>query len=183
MTNFYTRTGDDGLTSLLGKGRVKKNDMRIEAVGTLDEVDAHLGMTRSLISNSDWAGMLISIQRDLYQMMAEISASPENAERFKAVTPEKVAWLEEQVAALETVTEVPREFIIPGDTTAAAAVDVARTVVRRAERRVAELLHNNVIQNIHVIEYLNRLSSFCFVLELAMIQSVGKEKPTFAKTK
>ncbi|NMC34994.1 MAG: cob(I)yrinic acid a,c-diamide adenosyltransferase [Veillonellaceae bacterium] len=183
MANFYTRTGDDGLTSLLGKGRVKKNDLRIEAVGTLDEVDAFLGMARSTIDNPDWATMLVSIQRDLYQMMAEISASPENAERFKAITHEKVAWLEEQVAALEAVTEVPREFIIPGDTTSAAAVDVARTVVRRAERRVAELLHNGVIQNIHVIEYLNRLSSFCFVLELAMIQSVGKEKPTFAKTK
>lgn len=183
MANFYTRTGDDGLTSLLGKDRVKKNDLRIEAVGTLDEVDAFLGMARSMISNSDWTAMLISIQRDLYQMMAEISASPENAERFKAVTPEKVTWLEEQVATLEAVTEVPREFIIPGDTTAAAVVDVTRTVVRRAERRVAELLHDSVIQNFHIIEYLNRLSSLCFVLELAMIQSVGKEKPTFAKTK
>lgn len=182
MANFYTRTGDDGLTSLLGKGRVKKNDLRIEAVGTLDEVDAFLGLARSKVEDPAWSSMLLQIQRDLYQMMAEVSASPENAGRFMAVTPEKVDWLEEQVAALEAVTEVPREFIIPGDTTAAATVDVARTVVRRAERRVAELLHNGVIENMHVLEYLNRLSSFCFVLELAMIQSVGKEKPTFAKT-
>jgi len=182
MANFYTRTGDDGLTSLLGKGRVKKNDLRIEAVGTLDEVNAFLGMARSQIEKPDWSAMLLQVQRDLYQMMAEISASPENAGHFKTITPEKVTWLEEQVAALEAVTEVPREFIIPGDTTAAAMVDVTRTVVRRAERRVAELLHSGVVQNIHVLEYLNRLSSFCFVLELAMIQSVGKEKPTFAKT-
>lgn len=182
MATFYTRTGDDGMTNLIGRGRVKKNELRIEAIGTLDEANAFLGMARSQCDNAVWVDMLLRIQRDLYQMMAEIAATPDNAGLFKSIDPNQIAWVESQVAMLEASTEVPRQFIIPGNTRSSAVMDVARTVVRRAERRVAELLHSGVLKNTHVIEYLNRLSSFCFVLELAMIQSDGKEALTFAKT-
>ncbi len=182
MSTFYTRTGDDGMTSLLGKGKVKKNELRIEAIGTLDEANAFLGLARSQCENTVWADMLLTIQRDLYQMMAEIAATPDNARLFKSISVERITWVESQVAVLEASTDVPRQFIIPGDSRLSAVIDVARTVVRRAERRVAELLHNGVLKNTHVLEYLNRLSSFCFVLELAIIQSGGKEALTFAKT-
>ncbi len=130
----------------------------------------------------EWVELVISIQRDLYRMMSEVAASPENIDSFESITSENVTWLEDQIASLEAGTEVPRQFIIPGDNPSAAALDVARTVVRRAERRAAEMFHAGLIQNIHILEYLNRLSSFCFLLELATIQSNGKDAPTLAKT-
>ena len=113
--------------------------------------------------------------------MAEISATPENAEKFRGITSSKVSWLEGQVDELTAAIELPSEFILPGDTQSGASLALARTIVRRAERWLARLLHDHEIENGEVLRYLNRLSSLCFILELVEYRMAGKVKPTLAK--
>ena len=187
-STFYTRGGDDGYTGLLGAGRVAKEDLRLEAVGAVDEANAALGVARSLSRSPEGPGLILQVQRDLYGLMGELAATPENAERFRVIDAQRVAWLESQVDAITEVVELPGEFIVPGDTVESAFFDLARTVVRRAERRVADLLHRGDIRNPELLRYLNRLSSLCFVLEIrehAAAQSskaAGSSKITLART-
>jgi ATP:cob(I)alamin adenosyltransferase len=123
--------------------------------------------------------LLVSIQRDLYDLMAEVGATPENAARFRKIDDAQVTWLETKTDQLGDQVVLPREFILPGDTPGGAALSVARTVVRRAERRMARLLHNQQIENPHLLRYLNRLSSLCFVLELWRTSpAVGQPHPS-----
>ncbi len=163
---FYTRGGDDGYTGLLGPGRIAKEDARMEALGAVDEANAALGVVRSLARSVEGTDTLLHIQRDLYGLMAELASPPATAARFRSIDVERVKWLEGQVDALAVLVEVPKEFIIPGDTVEGAFTDMARAVVRRAERRVADLLHRGEISNPELLHYMNRLSSFCFLLEL-----------------
>jgi cob(I)alamin adenosyltransferase len=113
--------------------------------------------------------------------MAELSATPENAEKFRFINAERLTWLEEATDRIGTQVEMPHEFIVPGDSVAGAALAVARTVVRRAERKVAQLVHAGELENIDCLRYLNRLSSLCFVLELLENQAAGKNLPTLAR--
>lgn len=182
MTRFFTATGDDGFTNTLGKGRVRKDDLQTEAVGTVDEANSVLGLARAVCLSSGLKDVLLAVQRDLYKLMAEVSASPENSARFHSIDTSSVDWLESQVERLSSDVETPREFIVPGDSYSAAVFDLARTVVRRAERRVAGLVHDGRVKNADLVRYLNRLSSLCFVMELYEIQSSGKESPTLART-
>lgn len=177
---FYTSKGDDGTTNLLGEGRVAKHHARIEAIGTLDESTAALGLARAQCADSHSSGILIQAQRDLYRLMAEVAATPENAEQFRFIDSARVAWLEEQTDALSKLVEMPKEFILPGDSLAGAALSLARTIIRRAERRVVELFDTGEITNPDLQRYLNRLSSLCFVLELLENQTAG-HKTTLAK--
>jgi cob(I)alamin adenosyltransferase len=183
MAKFYTRTGDDGFTSLLGEGRVPKYHARPETIGVIDEAMATIGLGRANCLAQQSGPLLLAVQRDLYNMMAEIASTPENAERFRAINMERVAWLEDQTDAVSKMVEIPKEFIVPGDSAAGAFLALARTVVRRAERRVAELLHSGEIENAELLRYLNRLSSLCFVLELLENQTAGKPQTTQAKHK
>ena len=137
---FYTSKGDDGTTGLLGEGRVMKYHARIEAVGTLDESTAALGLARAQCLDPRSSPILLKAQRDLYKLMAEVAATPENAERFRMIDASRVKWLEEQTDALSESVEMPREFILPGDSLAGAALSLARAFIRRAERRVVVLL-------------------------------------------
>ncbi|WP_322807703.1 cob(I)yrinic acid a,c-diamide adenosyltransferase [Thermanaerothrix sp.] len=178
---FYTRNGDDGFTGLLGEGRVPKEEDRIEALGTLDEATAALGLARSLIQDQTLQQVILRIQRDLYLLMAEVAATPENAARFRQIDSASVAWLEQQTDTFAHNVTLPNEFILPGDTPAGAALSLARTVIRRAERRVAALFHQNLLENADLLRYLNRLSSLCFVLELYVYQSGGVNHLTLAK--
>jgi cob(I)alamin adenosyltransferase len=181
MPTFYTKSGDDGYTGLLGEGRLPKEDARLEAVGTLDEATAGLGMARAICQSSQSASILLQAQRDLYGLMAEVAATPENASRFRSIDAEKVAWLEQQTDQLSSQVQMPNEFILPGDSPASGALALARTIVRRAERRVAQLVHTGELENPDLLRYLNRLSSLCFALELVEVQAAGKTKPTLAK--
>ena len=181
MTNFYTRTGDDGSTGLLGEGRTRKDAPRLEAVGTLDEANAALGVARASCRAPQTPEILLTTQRDLYSLMAEVAATPENAARFRTINADRVSWVEKQISIIEDLVEPTNEFIVPGDTPAGAALDLARTVVRRAERRVTGLYLDGEIENPDLLRYLNRLSSLCFVLELFENQKAGKDKPTLAK--
>src|SRR5512138_1369045 len=144
--SFYTGKGDDGTTGLLGKGRVPKNDARMEAVGTLDESSAALGLARASTRDPRCAPLLLVAQRDLYRLMAEVAATPENADQFH-FEPERVVWLEQQIDALGKSVEMPAEFIVPGDSAGGAALSIARAVVRRAERRLVQLFDTHQVSN------------------------------------
>jgi cob(I)alamin adenosyltransferase len=181
MSPIYTGKGDDGYTGLLGEERVPKYHPRTEAVGTLDEATAALGVARSISHSSDTHELIKTIQRDLYGMMAEISATGDNVARFQFIDADRVGWLEDMTNNISSKVEMPKEFILPGDTPSGASVGLARTVVRRAERRVSELIHSGVVENGELLRYLNRLSSLCFVLELWENQLAGKASPTLAK--
>jgi cob(I)alamin adenosyltransferase len=182
MPQFFTRTGDNGYTGLLGEGRVPKYDPRMEAVGTIDEASSALGLARAVCQAETSRETLLAVQRDLYNLMAEVAATPENAARFHTIDATRVNWLETQVSTISETVAIPNEFIVPGDSLPGAALDMARTIVRRAERQVVYLIHHEELENDALIHYLNRLSSLCFVLELLENQLAGKSSPTFAKT-
>ena len=178
--SFYTRTGDDGMTGLLGEGRVPKTHPRIEALGALDESTAALGWARAQARDPRCGPLLLESQRDLYKLMAEVAAAPERADQFHFIDAARVTWIESQIDALSATVTMPREFILPGDTAAGAALSLARAVIRRAERRVVELFDAHELSNPELLRYLNRLSSLCFVLELVENAAAGKNT-TLAK--
>jgi len=171
---FYTRKGDDGTTGLLGKDRVFKHHPRIEALGALDEASAALGLARSSSLSPQTPPLLRLVQKDLYRLMAEVAATPENSEMFRGIDAGRVEWLESQTDTLSQVAPMPKEFILPGDTPSGAALSLARAIVRRAERRVSELFDLNELSNPELLRYLNRLSSLCFVLEIIENQTAGQ---------
>jgi len=181
MSNFFTRSGDNGYTGVLGKGRLQKNHPRLEAVGTIDEATAALGVARSQTRSNELSTLVITIQRDLYNLMAEVAATPENADQFRFIDSSRVSWMESQIDSLSQSITIPNEFIIPGDSRSGANYALARTIVRRAERQVAGLYHNGDLENQELLIYLNRLSSLCFILELIENNISGKDMPTLAK--
>jgi cob(I)alamin adenosyltransferase len=178
---FYTRTGDDGYTKLLGADRVPKYAPRPSAYGTIDELSSTLGLARATVHTEQSSEILLNIQRRLYQMMTELAATPDAAARFRQTTPDDVAQLENRIDQLGSDIELPNGFIIPGDTLAGAALDVSRAVTRRAERIVARLIHQGEFGNIEVLRYLNRLSSLLFVLARYEETVAGIQKATPAR--
>ncbi len=180
MSPFYTRNGDDGTTGVLGEGRVKKSDLRIETLGTLDELSATLGLARSLC-DEPIASEIKLTQITVYQAMAEVAATPETISQFKKVDAEVVLNLEARINLFTLEVELPKGFILPGDTTASAVLSMARAITRRAERRLVELCEREVSISPMLISYLNRLSSFLYVLELFAIQKQEGKTLTLAK--
>jgi len=153
---------------------------RIETLGNLDEASAALGLARALCQAPQTGTLLVEVQRDLYTVMTEIAATPENLEHFKTLDRSRIEWLESESEAISASVPLPTEFILPGYSLSGAALDLARTVVRRAERRVSELLDQGEIKNQTLLQYLNRLSSLCFALVLLENQFAGR-KTTLAK--
>ncbi len=166
MDRLYTKTGDDGMTGWLGSGRLPKHHPRIEAVGAVDEATAALGLARSLCRADEIDPLLARVQRDLYHLMAELAADPENAARFRKIDADRLAWIEAETDRITAGLQPPKDFILPGETPGSGALAVARTTVRRAERRVAALIETAEVANPFLLRYLNRLSSLCFGLEL-----------------
>jgi cob(I)alamin adenosyltransferase len=190
-TSFYTRRGDDGCTRLLGPERVPKYDPRPEAYGTVDEAQAVLGLARASGCGERTAQVLMTIERDLYLLMSELAAlpSPGSLEMERTEPPfhgnvraEHVHQLETWIAELEPVVEMPREFVLPGDSRPGAALHLARTVVRRAERLVVRLspAGEGLLHNMELLRYLNRLSSLLFVLACLEDQNATQQPPTRA---
>lgn len=162
-SQFYTGRGDDGYTGLLGSERVPKYDSRPEAYGTVDEAQAVMGLARSVGCTRRTGEILLAVQRTLYPLMAELSADT-NGPFAGSITSAHVGQLEAWIADLESEVEMAREFVVPGDSQPGAALHLARTVVRRAERLAVRLAHEGLLDNVHVVRYLNRLSSLLFVL-------------------
>lgn len=160
-----TRTGDTGYTGLIGKERVPKWDARPDTFGTLDEATSALGIARAVATDVTVKETILALQRDLYLLMAELALSPEvYADSQFKITEDHVAKLEATTAMLKADVEIGNVFVIPGETLPSAALDLARTVVRRGERLAARLHHDGIIENAAILAYLNRLSDLLFVL-------------------
>ncbi len=179
---FYTRRGDDGTTGLLGPARVPKHDPRPEAYGAVDEAQAAIGIVRAGGCSKTSAEILLAIQRDLYSLMAELAAAGDEDSPFSgSMTASHVVQLETWLAQVEAGVEMPREFVIPGDSWPGAALHVARTVVRRAERSVVRMTDDGLLGNQEVLRYLNRLSSLLFVLAIYEDQNASAATLTLAR--
>lgn len=165
MAKVTTGTGDAGYTGLLGDQRVPKYDPRPETFGTVDEATSALGLARAATTDALAREVILHMQRDLYVLMAELATPAENlAAVGMRITPEHVQWLEETEEQLKAEVEIPNKFIIPGDSLDGAALDLARTIIRRAERLAARLRHEGVTANDDLLRYLNRLSDVVFIL-------------------
>ena len=156
--------GDDGTTGLLGGGRVAKDDLRIEAYGTVDEASSALGLARSLATDDRVRQIAEQLQRGLYRLGAELATNPDGPGRFGATSDEDVAGLDRLLAELEAEVGMPDGFVLPGATAASGALDLARTMVRRAERRCVSLIGAGGLDNENARRYLNRLSLLLFVM-------------------
>ncbi len=160
-----TRTGDTGDTSLFGKPRVRKTDARIEALGDLDEAQSTIGVARALAPRSALGRELLELQRGLYVAMSEVATPSEDlgrlAERLDAAA---LARLDGSLDAARKRVRIEGRFVIPGETAIAAALDHARTVTRRAERRVVQCADLGQVDGGRLIPWLNRLSDLLFVL-------------------
>ena len=169
-----TRTGDDGTTGLVFGGRVRKDDRRIEALGTIDEAQAAIGMARAEAgADSPLARVLTTAARDLYTVMAEVATAPEDLPKLTARPDEAmVAALDEALSAAKEQVVITTDFVLPGEDRVSAALHVARTVVRRAERVSLDV----VDPSSSVVPYLNRLSDLLFALA-----RVQEGDPTLAK--
>ena len=166
---IYTKKGDDGTTGLLYGGRVRKDSVLPAAYGTVDEAQAALGVARAQVRALGAAGgeldeLLVGLERDLWVLMAELATLPENRLKLQpgatAVTAGMVEHLERTIDALDARFEPPTEFVVPGETVVAAALDVARTVIRRAERLALEAAPPPS----SVVPYLNRLSDLLWTM-------------------
>jgi cob(I)alamin adenosyltransferase len=180
MPSYFTGRGDDGTTSLLGARRVSKAHLRPQAYGAVDEASAALGMARAFATDGDSQRITLRVQRDLYRLMSELAATKEAAEGYRTISAEHVAWLESQIERIGERVVMPKDFIVSGDSRAGAAYDYARAVVRRAERRVVELVEQELLDNPEILRYLNRLSTLCFLLLLWENLQAGIDKPRLA---
>lgn len=161
----YTKTGDDGTTGLLGGTRVKKFDVRLEAYGTVDELNASIGVLRSFDLSEDELGLLIQIQNKLFNIGSRL-ASDEKGDVFTEglkIREEHIKILENAIDKFEEDLPELSNFVLPGGELSVAHCHVARTICRRAERRILEYAENNTVQA-ETIKYINRLSDFLFVL-------------------
>jgi cob(I)alamin adenosyltransferase len=171
VTRIYTRKGDDGTTSLWYGGRVAKTDPRTEAYGSIDEANAALGLARALSKREgqdDLHATILSLQQDLFVAGAELATAPEAADRLEdavsRITDSMVDSLEREIDRYMGQVDLPPQFVIPGGTELSAALDIARTAIRRAERRLVELKESEGIASDAVLRYLNRASDLAFAL-------------------
>ncbi|HEY7476951.1 MAG TPA: cob(I)yrinic acid a,c-diamide adenosyltransferase [Actinomycetota bacterium] len=168
MPRIYTKKGDDGTTGLLYGGRIPKSDLATEAYGTTDEAVAALGLARALSDDDTMRADLLTLQRELFVVGADLAANPKQRSKLEGevslVTARMVRRLERRIDDLVEARPLPDVFIVPGANPASAAIDTARAVVRRAERAVVAMEQARREVNPEVRRYLNRLSDLLFVL-------------------
>jgi cob(I)alamin adenosyltransferase len=176
---IYTRTGDDGTTGLLGASRVPKHDARVEAYGSVDELNAVLGMARSIDANRLVEAELAGIQESLFQVGAELATTDAKMLATLArVTDDDVAALERTIDRLEAGLPPLTRFVLPGGAPLAAQLHFARTVCRRAERRVTALAERERIEP-RLVRWLNRLADLLFVMARSVNHREGRPEPTW----
>ena len=175
---IYTRKGDDGTTGLLyGGERVGKDSLRTDAYGTTDEVVSALGLARAALGattdrvEARLAELILRLQRELFVVGAELATHRERRPRLtpgvSLVTAEMVTALEREIDELEAVAPQPTEFVLPGESLPGAALDLARSTARRAERRTVALAGEDALPGSYVVPYLNRLADLLFVMARA----------------
>jgi len=179
MVRIYTRKGDAGETSLFTGERVAKDEARLEALGAIDELVAFLGLAKASAPNGEVAARLTAIQSELYLILSDIASAGGPAEAAPPRLPhDAVAILESLIDQYEARLPPLREFIVPGGSVSSATLHVARTVCRRAERRVTSVAHEFPVDR-HSLAYLNRLSDLIFVLARIADQDAGRADTTF----
>ena len=170
MVKIYTRKGDDGTTGLWYGGRVPKTDGRTEAYGAIDEANSALGLARSLCDrdHADLAEDVLRLQQKLFVAGAELATAPEAADRLEdgvsRITEEMAGELEALIDRYMDQVDLPPQFVIPGGTQLSAALDIARTAIRRAERRVVALNDAGELASPAVLHFLNRASDLAFAM-------------------
>ncbi len=162
--SIATKRGDRGKTNLIGGSRVSKGDLRVECYGTIDELNSQLGFARSICGDKEVHDLVEGIQRDLFKVSSAIACSPESAESASEVTGKMVAALDAQVQCIEAIDGIVADWSLPGAVPSASAMDVARTVCRRAERCAVRLLEQGGLANQRILAYLNRLSDLLWLL-------------------
>ena len=178
----YTKFGDAGETSLLYGGRVSKNSPNTEAYGITDEAVSVMGLARAFTTDPKVNDLLRQLQRELFTITAELATDPDKYElfqqHFKPVTKEMVQSLESSIDSLEEEFEMPNVFILPGGSQASAAIDLARCVIRTAERRVVAMAEQDGLTNGFIMTYLNRLGDLLFVLARYEDRDIPIERAT-----
>jgi cob(I)alamin adenosyltransferase len=165
---IYTRRGDDGTTGLLYGGRVQKDDHRTSVYGTLDEAVAALGLARAAGLTEPVEAAVVRIQREMFVVGAQLATSADNRHKLEPgvsrVTPSMTEEAEAQIDALIDEHPLPKEFILPGETAGAAGLDLARAIVRRAEREAVAMDRAGLVEDPEVLRFLNRISDLLFTL-------------------
>ncbi|MGI9017130.1 MAG: cob(I)yrinic acid a,c-diamide adenosyltransferase [Euzebya sp.] len=168
----YTKRGDDGTTGLLYGGRVDKDDLRTSAYGTVDETVSALGMARVALPPGQWHDAVLAVQRELFVVGAQLATHVDHwdklVEGVSLATDAMTQDLETRIDALTQRYPLPQEFVVPGGSAAGAAIDLARTICRRAERQVVAMRREEMLPQVTPLEYLNRLSDYLFVLARAI---------------
>jgi cob(I)alamin adenosyltransferase len=161
---FSTR-GDGGETSLLGGQRVPKYDTRPDTYGTLDEASSVLGVARAMTENQRIKDIILSVQKDLLIMGAELATLPEDVKKLsRRIGGTDVSRIDGIIDELQKSVQLKNEFVYPGETLVSAQIDVGRTIIRRAERKAARLKDEGLLRNADIHKYLNRLADMLFVL-------------------
>jgi cob(I)alamin adenosyltransferase len=162
---IYTKTGDKGKTALIGGVKVSKADLRIEVCGTVDELNAHIGLCNDILTNSDNSGTLQKIQKNLFVIGALLASHSDKD--IKMMLPkfseDAIVLLEKEIDRMDTILPAMKYFILPGGHIAVSQLHIARCVCRRAERCCVRLNETAVINPL-ILQYLNRLSDYLFVL-------------------
>ena len=183
---IYTKKGDAGQTRLLFGGQVSKTDIRTDAYGSTDEAVSAMGLARALSQDSRVKEILLRVQREMFTVGAELATTPGKHDQlkssFSAVTAEMVEQAERDIDELDSQIDLPNSFIIPGASAASGALDVARTTLRRAERRVVALSEEQPFENPEVLRYLNRVSDLLFMLARYEDRSMPFERLTGDQT-
>ena len=173
MTKIYTKTGDDGTTSLFDGTRVSKKDPRVDTYGDVDELNAVLGLVLAILQEGEIKKLLSEIQRDLFALGAVLANPNQKKQKSKSdLTPEKISRLEKAIDHCEAEIDPIKNFILHGGSIASAWLDYARTVCRRAERKVVALSVSEKVNPLIVI-YLNQLSDLLFMLARLVNKRLG----------
>lgn len=173
--------GDFGYADLLDRKRVPKHDLRFEVLGTLDEASSALGLIRPVTTNEETRALVIQIQRDLCWMMSELAATTEEGRPGIYITAERADWLADVMRDLQAKVSLDPHFVVPGDSIGGSFLQLARAIVRRAERLVTLLDCQGELHNAQIIAYLNRLSAVLFVLARYEDQVAGVSSATLAR--
>jgi cob(I)alamin adenosyltransferase len=173
MGSIATKLGDRGLTSLAGGVRVSKSSLRVEAYGTVDELNAAMGVARSMCEDVQVRERAKAIQKELFQLGAALATPPEKRKGESPVTSEMIEALTDQVHELESINGILTDWSVPGEHPAGAAFDLARTICRRAERCVVRLIDSGVAVEANVLAYLNRLSDLLWLFGRKLELSTG----------
>lgn len=173
---IYTKTGDKGLTSLIGGTRLPKQHVRIEAYGTVDELNSHVGLVRDVVSDTETQQLLIYIQDRLFTIGSHLAADPEkNKMQLPPIIEEDIVALEKAIDKINEQVPEMKSFVLPGGHIHLSYCHIARCVCRRAERAVLRLAENEKVDEIHA-KYLNRLSDYLFMLARWLVLKLNAQE-------